>query len=292
MCPPRADTRVRSLTAALVSLALSAALVSAQTRIRAPANKYSPAQDVQLGRQAEAQVRQRLPVLNDAQVTAYVASLGRRLLAGVPSNLRHREFRYTFHVVNARDINAFALPGGPMYVNRGMIEAAATEGQVAGVMAHELSHIVLRHGTAQASQATKYEVGTLAGAILGAIIGGRTGNVVAQGTRISLGTAFMRFSREFERQADIEGAQIMARAGYDPRDMAAMFRIIAQRSGGGGPEWLSDHPNPGNRSDYITREARMLRVNNARRDTAQFRVVRTRLHQLPPAPTTRQITQR
>jgi beta-barrel assembly-enhancing protease len=237
-------------------------------------------------------VRQRLPMLNDAQVTAYVASLGRRLLAGVPSNLRHREFRYTFHVVNARDINAFALPGGPMYVNRGMLEAATTEGQVAGVMAHELSHIVLRHGTAQASKATKYEVGTLAGAILGAIIGGRTGNVVAQGTRISLGTAFMRFSREFERQADIEGAQIMARAGYDPRDMAAMFRIIAQRSSGGGPEWLSDHPNPGNRSDYITREARMLRVNNARRDTAQFLVVRTRLRQLPPAPTTRQLTQR
>jgi predicted Zn-dependent protease len=83
----------------------------------------------------------------------------------------------------------------------------------------------------------------------------------------------MRFSREFERQADIEGAQIMARAGYDPRDMAAMFRIIAQRSGAGGPEWLSDHPNPGNRSDYITREARLLRVSNPaaiQRSSASF----------------------
>lgn len=283
---------MKALAAALVSLALSAALVSAQTRIRAPANRYTPAQDVQLGRQAEAQVRQRLPMLNDGEVTTYVASIGRRLLGGVPATLRHREFRYSFHVVNARDINAFALPGGPMYVNRGMLEAATNEGQVAGVMAHELSHIVLRHGTAQASKATKYEVGTVAGAILGAIIGGRTGSVVAQGTRIGLGTAFMRFSREFERQADLEGAQIMARAGYDPRDMAGMFRIIAQRGGAGGPEWLSDHPNPGNRYDYITREARMLRVSNPVRDTNRFRVVRARLRQMPPAPTTRQITQR
>jgi beta-barrel assembly-enhancing protease len=283
---------VKSLIAALVSIALSAVVLSAQTRIRAPANKYTPAQDVQLGRQAAAQVRQRLPMLNDGEVTAYVASIGRRLVSAIPANLRHREFRYAFHVVNARDINAFALPGGPMYVNRGMLEAATTEGQVAGVMAHELSHIALRHGTAQASKATKYEIGTLAGSILGAIIGGNAGSVVAQGTRLTLGTAFMRFSREFERQADIEGAQIMARAGYDPRDMAAMFRIIAQRSGSGGPEWLSDHPNPGNRYDYITREARLLRVTNPVRDTSRFRVVRARLRQLPPAPTTRQITQR
>src|SRR5204862_8319981 len=105
---------------------------------------------------------------------------------------------------------------GPMYVNRGMIEAANTEGEVAGVMAHELSHVVLRHGTAQASKATKYEIGQVAGAVLGAIIGGGWGQVIAQGTRFGLGTAFLRFSREYERDADLEGAQIMAAAGYDP----------------------------------------------------------------------------
>src|SRR5204863_8469650 len=105
-----------------------------------------------------------------------------------------------------------ALPGGPMFVNRGMIEAAHTEGEVAGVMAHELSHVALRHGTAQASKATKYEVGQIAGAVLGAIIGGRLGSVVAQGTRFGLGTAFLRFGREYEREADLEGAQIMAQA--------------------------------------------------------------------------------
>ena len=282
----------KTLTAALVSLVLSVGLVSAQTKIRAPANKYTPAQDVELGRRAAAQARQQLPMVNDAQVRSYVASIGRRLVSAVPSQFRHRGFRYTFEVVNARDINAFALPGGPMFLYRGMIEAATSEGQVAGVMAHELSHVVLRHGTAQASKATKYQVGTVAGAIIGSIIGGRTGTVVSEGTRIGLGTAFMRFGREFERQADLQGAQIMARAGYDPREMAAMFRIIEQRGGGGGPEFLSDHPNPGNRYDYITREARTLRVRNPVGNTAGFRTVRARLRQMPPAPTTRQITQR
>ena len=283
---------MKIFTATLVSLALSIAVVSAQTRIRPPANKYTPAQDVQLGRQAAAQVRQRVRVLTDAQVTEYVSSIGRRLVAALPSELRHREFRYSFQVVNARDINAFALPGGPMFVNRGMLEAARTEGQVAGVMAHELSHIALRHGTAQASKATKYEIGELAGAVIGSIIGGRVGSAVSQGTRIGLGTAFMRFSREFERQADLEGSHLMARDGYDPRDMAAMFRIIAQRGGTAGPEWLSDHPNPGNRYDYITREASALRVRNPVRDTNAFRVAQARLRRMPPAPTTQQITRR
>ena len=282
----------KPLVAALVSLVLSVGLVSGQTRIRAPANKYTPAQDVQLGRKAAAQVRQQMPLVRDSVVTSYVAAIGRRLVSAVPSQFRHSGFRYTFEVVNARDINAFALPGGPMFLNRGMIEAATNEAQVAGVMAHELSHIVLRHGTAQASKATKYQIGTIAGAIIGSIIGGRTGTVVSEGTRIGLGTAFMRFSREFERQADIAGAQMMARAGYDPREMAAMFRIIAQRGGGGGPEFLSDHPNPGNRSEYITREAKMLRVSNPVRNTAGFQTVRARLRQMPPAPTMRQIAQR
>src|SRR5207249_3163314 len=102
------------------------------------------------------------------------------------------EFQYSFDVVNVKEINAFALPGGPMFVNRGMLEAAQNEGQVAGVMAHELSHVILRHGTAQASKATKYEIGEIAGAVIGAIIGGRVGNVVAQGTQFGLGTAFLR----------------------------------------------------------------------------------------------------
>src|SRR4029077_20815339 len=199
-------------------------------------------------------------------------------------------FQYTFEVVNVREINAFALPGGSMFVNRGMIEAAHTEGEVAGVMAHELSHVVLRHGTAQASKATKYEVGQVAGAVLGAIIGGGWGQIISQGTQFGLGTAFLRFSREYERDADIEGAQIMARAGYDPNDMANMFKTIQKQGGSGGPQWLSDHPDPGDRSAYIAREARSLQVVNPIRSTQEVAQVQSHLKQMPPAPTTEQAT--
>jgi predicted Zn-dependent protease len=103
-----------------------------------------------------------------------------------------------------------------MYVNRGMIEAAKTEGEVAGVMAHELSHVALRHGTAQASTASKYQLGAIAGQVLGAIIGGNVGSVVAQGSQFGLGTAFMRFSREYERQANL-AKQKLARLQSSPR---------------------------------------------------------------------------
>src|SRR5436190_2719363 len=270
--------------------ALSGVLLSAQTPVTPPDNKYTPAQDVQMGQEAAAEARQQLPLMRDDLVKSYVEGVGRRLVSAIPNNLEHPEFKYSFDVVNVREINAFALPGGPMFVNRGMIEAAHTEGEVAGVMAHELSHVALRHGTAQASKATKYEIGQAAGAVLGAIIGGGWGQVISQGTQFGLGTAFLRFSREFERQADIEGAQIMARAGYDPMDMANMFKTIQKQGGSGGPQWLSDHPDPGDRSTYIAREAQTLRVTNPIRTSREFQQVQAHLKGLSPAMTTEQAT--
>jgi hypothetical protein len=273
-----------------MAVALSAGVLTAQTRITPPDNKYTPAQDVQLGREAAVEAEKQLPVMRDDEVTSYVEGIGQRLVNAIPPELRHPEFRYSFKVVNVREINAFALPGGPMYVNRGMIEAAKAEGEVAGVMAHELSHVVLRHGTAQASKATKYEVGQIAGAILGSIIGGGLGQVISQGTQFGIGAAFMRFSREFEHDADIQGTQIMARAGYDPRDMANMFKTIEKQGGSNGPQWLSDHPNPGNRYDYITKEAQMLRVDNPIGVTRGFDQVQAHLRTLQRAPTTEEAT--
>ncbi|HKB13876.1 MAG TPA: M48 family metallopeptidase [Vicinamibacterales bacterium] len=279
----------RSRAAALLVLAATT-LAGAQTSIAPPSNNYTPAQDVELGRKAAAEARQQLPILRDDAVSSYVDDIGKRLVAAIPPDLRHPEFRYTFEPVNVREINAFALPGGPMFVNRGMIEAAHTEGEIAGVMAHELSHVALRHGTAQASKATKYEIGQAAGAVLGAIIGGGWGQVISQGTQFGLGTAFLRFSREYEKQADLLGAHIMARAGYDPRDMANMFRTIEKESGPGGPQWLSGHPNPGNRVEYITEEAQALRVTNPVSDTRAFQQIQAHLRQLPKAPTTEEAT--
>ena len=262
---------------------LSAGALRGQTVVTPPDDKYTPAQDVELGRQAAVEVEQQLPMLRDEVVTPFVASIGQRLVQFIPEELRHPEFRYSFQVVNVREINAFALPGGPMYVNRGMIAQAHTQGEVAGVMAHELSHVALRHGTAQASKATKYEIGTLLGAVVGSIIGGNVGSAVAQGSQFGLGAAFLRFSREFERQADLLGSHIMAAAGYDPREMASMFETIEKQAGSGGPQWLSDHPDPGDRYASITREADLLEVQNPVRDTHAFTNAQARLRQMAPA---------
>jgi Zn-dependent protease with chaperone function len=275
-------------TATVVALFTSVTLVFAQTKIVAPDNKYSPKEDVQLGREAAGEVEQQLPILRDDGVDDYVERVGERLVANIPAEFRHPEFRYSFDVVNVSDINAFALPGGPMFVNRGMIEAAQNEGEVAGVLAHEISHVALRHGTAQASKATKYQVGSILGAIGGAILGGTAGAILNQGVQFGLGTAFLRFGREFERQSDLLGAQIMARSGYDPRDMASMFQTIQKKSGNGGPEWLSSHPNPDNRYQAISQEAARLPVSNPIRNTQQFAQVKSRLQRMAPAPTTEQ----
>jgi len=281
---------MRRVTIGVLTAVIAVQVLAAQTKVTAPKNRYQPAEDVQLGREAAQQVEQELPVLRDDNIRSYVEDLGGKLVGAIPGDMRHSEFEYSFKVINVREINAFALPGGPMYVNRGMMEAAKTEGEIASVMAHELSHVVLRHGTAQATKATPYALGQIAGAVVGAIVGGRTGNVISQGTQFGLGTAFLRYSREYEKQADLLGSQIMARAGYDPRDMANMFRTIEQQGGSGGPQFLSDHPNPGNRYDYINREAQLLHVQNPVRDTRAFESAKSRLRQMSPAPTTEEAT--
>lgn len=285
-------TRPSTFFAVLAAAGMLAGSASAQTKITAPKNKYSPQQDVELGREAAAEVRKQMPMLNDDRTEEYVEDVGERLIAHVPQEFRQPAFKYSFDVVNLRDINAFALPGGPMFVNRGMIQAAGSEAEVAGVMAHELSHVVLRHGTAQASKGQKFAIGAIAGQILGAIVGGRTGSVIAQGSEIGLGTYFMRYGREYERQADLLGAQIMARAGYDPRAMARMFQTIEREGGARGPEWLSSHPNPGNRVEAINREAQMLRVGAAPSSNGEFQTVHARLERMPTAPTTAEVAKK
>src|SRR5262245_31819879 len=171
-----------------------------------------------------------------------------------------------------------------MFVNRGMFDAAAAEGEVVGVMAHELSHVLLRHGTANASKAQNpwLQLGQLAGAVGGAMVGGAAGEYIAQGSQFGLGTLLLRYSRDFEKQADLLGAQIMARAGYDPRALAHMFETIAKQSGGSGsPQWMSSHPDPGNRTVYITKEAEQLTIANAA-DQSGFATIKSSFASLPP----------
>ena len=274
---------VSRTVAALACTVILTAAPAVQTRITVDKNRYTPAQDVQLGREAAAQVRKEMPLVRDGAVDEWVQSGGRRLVNAIPTEFRHSEFTYTFEVVNQKEINAFALPGGPMFVNRGMIEAAKSEAEVAGVMGHEISHVALRHGTAQATMGQKFQLGALLGQVAGAVVGGTAGAVIAQGSQFGLGTYFLKYGREYESQADLLGAQILARAGYDPRQMANMFKTIEAQGGGRQPEWLSSHPNPGNRYEAINREAAMLRVES-RPDTGEFQNVRRRLTGMSAAP--------
>jgi Zn-dependent protease with chaperone function len=273
--------------ALVIVVGVSATGLVAQTVVKLPKNKYTPKQDVELGREAAAEVRQQYPIIQDERIARYLTKLGDRLVAAAPSDLKEPVYEYSFTPVNLKEINAFALPGGPMFVHRGMFDAAASEGEVVGVMAHELSHVLFRHGTANASKAQNpwLQLGQVAGAVGGAVVGGAAGSAIAQGSQFGLGTLLLRYSRDFEKQADLLGSQIMARAGYDPRALAHMFETIereSKSSGGSGPQWMSSHPNPGNRTQYINQEAGLLTIATAA-DASEFEPIKSTFASLPPA---------
>ena len=272
------------------TLALSVAFttVSTQTRIQAPKNKYKITDDVKVGQEEAAKARKELPMLNDDRLDQWVETIGARLAGAIPQEFQHPEFRYTFDVINQEEINAFALPGGPMFLNRGMIEKSKTEGEMAGVMAHELSHVALRHGTAGASKSVLPGLFGTIGQIGGAILGGSAGQAIGVASQVGAAAWSTKYSREFESQADILGAQMLARAGYDPREMANMFKTIEAEGGGGDLEWLSSHPNPANRYAAITKEAAMLKVQG-KGETGQFAQMQARLGDLGPSYTAQQI---
>ena len=284
MNPMRPSARRTTL---LIVWVVSVAGVLAQTVVKPPKNRYTPQQDVEIGREGAAEVRKQYPIIENEQIARYLTALGDRLVANAPPELKQPVYEYSFTPVNLKEINAFALPGGPMFVHRGMFDAAAEEGEVVGVMAHELSHVLLRHGTANASKAQNpwLQLGQLAGAVGGAVAGGGIGSMIAQGSQFGLGTLLLRYSREFEKQADLLGVQMMARAGYDPRALAHMFETIAresQASGGSGPQWMSSHPDPGNRTVYITQEAEALTLGSPA-NTSQFTPIKAAFSSLPPA---------
>ncbi len=238
-------------------------------------NLFSPEQDIQTGRESAQQVTQQVPLLRDEQIVNYVRGLGAKLAAKAPGF----RFPYQFNVVGSREINAFALPGGYIFVNAGAIAAAKNEGELAGVIAHEITHVALRHGTNQASKAYVAKAGL---GILGTIAGARNNPDIAQVVNTVGGAGanvlFLKFGRAAESQADLEGARIMADSGYDPRDMANFFKTLQAQGGSRAPEFLSDHPDPGNRIAAINNELASLRVaSNPTHDTNAFEQAKARL---------------
>jgi len=263
--------------------------IAQQTRIVKPKNKYKVQEDVSLGNKAAGEIENQFPLIEDREAADYIERVGSRLVAAIPREFNEPAFDYRFKWVNASDINAFALPGGPMYINRGMIEAAANEGEMAGVMAHEIGHVALRHATAQMTKqsSAKNTLGTLGAIFGGMILGGELGAQIGAAGVAIFNT---RYSRQYETQSDMLGARIMADAGYDPYDLANMFRTIEKQGGSGGPEWMSSHPNPGNRYEAINREARYLRVSpNPIKITRDFERTKNRFREMPKARTMAEI---
>ena len=246
-----------------------------QPKFKPGINFFSPEQDIEIGRQSAEQILHETPMLNDPQISGYITQLGERLAAKAAGE----RFPYQFRVVATKEINAFALPGGFLFVNAGAIVAARNEGELAGVMAHEISHAALRHGT---SQASKQRIAQLGLGILGTLASGGQNNdlggAVSAIGGLGANLMFLKNGRTAEKQADIEGARILAEAGYDPRDMANFFKTLEAEGGQRVPEMLSDHPDPGNRIEYILAEIKNLPVSaNPVHDTQEFENVKGRL---------------
>ena len=276
-----ASARVRISISVLALGFFSCVPVFAQrTQLKPGWNMFSPQQDVQVGKNAATDAARKLPMCNSARADAYLTQLGKRLVAHLNTN--GVEYPWEFHCVNDRSINAFALPGGYVFVNRGAIEAADNEAELAAVMAHELSHVALRHGTNQATKAQAAQAGV---GIFGALFGGSTGGaLLTQLGSFTAGGVLLKYSRGAETQADVMGTQVLYDSGYDPRAMAQFFEKLNQKTKGKNPpEFLSDHPNPENRVERVDEEIEKLGgvPPNARRDTPEFEAVKREMMKLP-----------
>ncbi len=273
--------RTLALFAAIVLL-WPAAIAQAQTQIKPGFNLFSPQDDVQIGQQSAAQAEQQLPMLNDSVINEYVNAIGQRLApnAGGP------KFQYRFRVVNSSDINAFALPGGFVYINRGVIENTKNEGELAGVMAHEISHVALRHGTHQASKAYLAQAGIgILGGLLGSKVGQGTANIINQVGGLGLNVLFLKYGRDIETQADVRGAQILAASGYTPLDLISFFTTLESIDPAKKTNFLSDHPAPPDRIARIKKEAAMLHASSTpTENVAQLHQIQARLRETPAAP--------
>jgi Zn-dependent protease with chaperone function len=275
-------SRFLRVIAASVTLLLVTLITGwAQTQVKPGFNLFSPQQDIEIGKQSAVEAEKQLPLIRDGRAMEYLHRLGQRLAEQAPGE----RYPYTFKLVNAAEINAFALPGGPIYVHRGTIEAAQSESELAGVIAHEIAHIALRHGTHQASKAYLAQAGL--GALGGVLGSGTAGTIIGAVGGLGLNTLFLKYSRGAETQADVLGAQIMARAGYDPLNLARFFETLGREAGRNPSsleKFLSDHPAPADRTQRIEKEAVLIRYQGRGREEGGFSEVRSLLASMPKAP--------
>ena len=265
-------------------LATALALTSfGQGKINPPKagwNLFSKDQDIQLGKEAASQVEKQYAIVNDPEVTTYLNALGQKLAKSKYAG----DFPFTFKLVSDESINAFALPGGPMFVHTGLIKAAETEGQLVGVLAHEMSHVALRHGTHQATTANALQiVPAIAGAVAG---GGMMGQLAQMGLGLGENSLMLKFSRSAESQADYNGGLMMASVGYSPIEMARFFEKLEAQTGKQGfiSRMMSDHPSPGNRVKASEDLAKLLPPQQYNNDSTAFNKEKALVTAMKPQP--------
>lgn len=264
------------------SLALQPAGLPAQTKTLKPGfNFFSKEQDVKLGQEAAAQIDREMPIVHNAELDAWLKKLAEPLISQPEAG----GYPFQFKWVNDDNINAFALPGGPVYMNTGLLKHADDEAQVVGVLAHEISHVALRHGTNQASKANLFSLPAMIG---GAMLGDNSllGQLGQLGIGLGLNSVLLKYSRGAETQADQLGALLMHRAGYNPIEMANFFEKLEAISGNqsGVASWFSSHPNPGNRVKNVQKEILTFDKRSYSRDTGQFARMKAIAAKLPPPP--------
>ena len=244
----------------------------------------STQQEVQMGQQEAQQVNAQLPMVQDAFIQNYVNALGQR----IASRTSRADLNWQFRVVNSSTVNAFALPGGFVYVNRGVLERASNMSEVAGVLGHEIEHVVRRHSVKQMEQAQGANVGV---GILCALTGVCQSGIAQAAINVGGTAVFAKFSRTDEIQADEGGFNNVMRAGISPRGMYTLFqKLLAeeQQSGNGNvAAWFSDHPGT---SDRIADMQKLLNqvpastLSQLQTNDSGFATMKSRLNQLGPAP--------
>src|SRR5271169_1084557 len=270
----RASSKPLALMLALVLLVAQSSAAAGVPELPNPGNAGISRDDqIKFGFQAAAQVYQQMPVLPDSSPeTQYIRQLGQRLVATIPAQY---SWPFEFHVIPQKEINAFALPGGPMFINIGTITAASNEAELAGVMAHEMSHVIMQHSAKQADKAQW--TGLLAGlasGVAGATLGGIVGQAAQMGIQFGAQGLTLKYSRGDESQADAVGAVILYKAGYNPQALADFFQALESQNAGAPPQLLSDHPNPGNREAAIQKEIQGWPPKNYLTSNAAFEKAR------------------
>src|SRR5580704_439906 len=256
---------------------------SDRTKIKPGWNIFSTDQDVEMGKRLSATAEAQLPMLEDLRVNGYLNRLGRRIAAFAPGT----QFPYEFHCVNSKQLNSFALPGGQVYIYRGIIEDADDEAQLAGVIAHEISHVALRHGT---NQATRKEMSSGLFGMLGGVVGGGSVSSITSelGGGVIAGSVLVKYTRTSETQADILGTQILYDAGYDPRAMAQFFENAENDSKKKGrvAALFADHPVPERRIERVDEEIDKMggAPKDSKVDSPEFREIRRYVLSLPIVP--------